>query len=193
MKQSKMRERHVHGTCAKPRRVEPLPHARWAADRVAVAGDRKRRTQGVVLVALDLNPSSSTALDWVLGLANRLSASTVLLHVVEPAYGRWFVDSSRRESYAANANHAALQKLKAMIPPQPDGWPPVTCIVRNGLPEYEILRAAEILRADLIVLGSRPRNPLHQLIFGSTAHDLIDCAPCPVLVLSHGAGAPRWQ
>jgi len=70
-----------------------------------------------------------------------------------------------------------------MVPSPGDMRPPTACIVRNGLPEYEILRAAESLGAHLIVLGRRPRSAVHRWIFGSITHSVIDCASCPVLVV----------
>lgn len=192
MKQTGIRRRHFRATYARPPRLDVLAPARSAAD--PVAGEKDRQLRGIILVGVDFGESLSKAMDWVLGLAKYLSTSIVLLHVVEPLYGRWLVDSSERRSIEADANGEALHKLEAMVPPQTNGQPAITCIVRNGLPEYELLRAAEDMGADLILLGRRPKSPLHFLVFGSTTHDIIDCAPCPVLIVNDIAcptGAPH--
>jgi nucleotide-binding universal stress UspA family protein len=41
---------------------------------------------------------------------------------------------------------------------------------------------ARLLNADLLVVGSRRRGPYATLLFGSVSADLVDMAPCPVLI-----------
>lgn len=52
-----------------------------------------------------------------------------------------------------------------------------------GSPSREIVAAAREIDADLIVLGHRNRAPLSQAILGSVAQEVVDTAPCSVLVV----------
>src|SRR6185437_6217100 len=63
-------------------------------------------------------------------------------------------------------------------------------LVRRGQPALEILRAAETLRADLLILTAHRRSVLGRLILGSTVSRVERHAPCPVLVVrcDHDAG-----
>jgi len=44
----------------------------------------------------------------------------------------------------------------------------------------EILAAANEIDADQIVIGGRRRTPTSKVVFGSTAQQILLCAPCPV-------------
>lgn len=57
----------------------------------------------------------------------------------------------------------------------------------QGRPASEIVDEARRVGADLIVVGSRGRGAIASTILGSVAAEVIDHAPCPVLV----ARAPR--
>ena len=57
--------------------------------------------------------------------------------------------------------------------------------IANGKAYSEILCAAERQRADLIVVGVHGRNPLDVFFFGSTTHQVVRRAQCPVLTLRH--------
>jgi monovalent cation/proton antiporter MnhG/PhaG subunit len=60
-------------------------------------------------------------------------------------------------------------------------------VVRGGDPVTAILNEAEVVAADLVVLGSRDLGRLESMVAGSVALGVLDGAACPVLV----ARAPR--
>jgi len=59
----------------------------------------------------------------------------------------------------------------------------IECLVRDGVPEYEILRLAEALGAELIVLGRTQRNLLNRLLLGSVSREVLACSRRPVMVV----------
>lgn len=54
--------------------------------------------------------------------------------------------------------------------------------VLRGRPASAIVDEAEAMQADLIVLGSRGHGSIATMVLGSTASEIVDHAPCPVLV-----------
>lgn len=54
----------------------------------------------------------------------------------------------------------------------------------TGIPEAEIVREARDWRADLVVLGRRPRGGIAHLLYGQTAEGVVRDAPCSVLVIA---------
>ena len=54
-----------------------------------------------------------------------------------------------------------------------------------GKPADTILRIAEDLRVDLLVLGTHPHSALRRRVLGATADKVIDHAHCSVLVVRH--------
>jgi len=134
-------------------------------------------------VPVDFTESSNKALDYALLLADCLRASIVLLHVVERKYAEGFLDTPAKRSVRAEADCWAREKLDAVTESKSDRLVPIRHVVRHGVPEYEILRLAESMDVNLIVLGRPPRNPLSRLVFGSVTRDVVDVAPCPVVVV----------
>jgi hypothetical protein len=59
----------------------------------------------------------------------------------------------------------------------------VEACLREGDPAEEVLRAADDVGCDLIVLGSHGRSGLGRLLCGSVAEAVMRRAPCPVLVV----------
>lgn len=60
--------------------------------------------------------------------------------------------------------------------------PQVDTLVRSGSPADEIIRAADDLGADLIVVGGRGKGTVGAILMGSVAYRVLAHAPCPVLV-----------
>jgi nucleotide-binding universal stress UspA family protein len=52
-----------------------------------------------------------------------------------------------------------------------------------GRPASVIVERARELRADVVVVGSRGRGPFASLLLGSVSAEVVDHAPCPVLVV----------
>jgi nucleotide-binding universal stress UspA family protein len=55
----------------------------------------------------------------------------------------------------------------------------------RGDPASEILRLAEKIKPDLIVMGTHGRGPIAHMLLGSVAEKTIRKAPCPVLTVRH--------
>jgi len=58
----------------------------------------------------------------------------------------------------------------------------VETVAVSGRPASAIVTLAEHTRADLVILGSRGRGPVASMLLGSVAAEVVDHAPCPVLV-----------
>ena len=58
----------------------------------------------------------------------------------------------------------------------------VDTMVRGGTPADQIVRVADELEADLIVIGGRGKGAMEAIVLGSVAYRVLHHAPCPVLV-----------
>ncbi|HEY2942017.1 MAG TPA: universal stress protein [Vicinamibacteria bacterium] len=64
--------------------------------------------------------------------------------------------------------------------------------VREGKPAGEIVRAAQDLGVDLIVMGTHGRSGFQRWVLGSVTEKVLRQAPCPVLTVSaRGGEGPR--
>ena len=81
---------------------------------------------------------------------------------------------------ASGDERSTLDRLEALL--QEHGLDGARPLVAHGDPATNILRHAERVGADLIVIPSR-KGPLQRLLVGSVAEAVVRGAPCAVLVL----------
>jgi len=63
-------------------------------------------------------------------------------------------------------------------------------VIRRGIPHREIAGLARELGVDLIAIGRVGRHGAQRVHIGSVAERVIECAPCPVLVVMHNPTKP---
>lgn len=142
-----------------------------------------------ILVAVDFLSASLKAVEHAFALATRLHASILLLHVVDPTYTGGFVKLVTKQKVRLEARRRALEKINTLANSHTAEGVTVTRVVRDGLPELEILRLAEKMGVNMIVLGRRSKTPLSRWILGSVSDDIVDLAPCPVVLVNSSAAA----
>ncbi|WP_114561168.1 universal stress protein [Desertihabitans aurantiacus] len=144
-----------------------------------------------VLVATDGSRESLTAARELQRLADpaRIDAVTVVA-VVSPLAAVPFANDLGRPRDPARSSLEGLsfrqeaEDAVAVVAEQLARWgPPVRRQVRSGSAAAEIVRAAEELPADLVVLASGGRGLSETVLLGSTAARVQHSAPCAVLVV----------
>lgn len=143
----------------------------------------------IILVAVDFTPASFTAASQALIWAKQLQASVLLLHVLNPMFSGRFVNLVTKQKVWAEARRRALARLNSLADFHANEGVVITCAVQDGLPEIEILRQAERMSVDMIVLGRRPRHPLGRWFLGSVSADIVDLAQCPVVLVNQSASS----
>lgn len=137
-----------------------------------------------VLCAIDLRPSSLAGMRYGLSLAQEAKARVELLTVLEgPGAGvlRDLVQAVLPED--DRGREAALEELRERVPQDAREWCDVQENVIMGSPAEVLLRRAEELDADLIVMGTGDRLHLHGAWLGSTTGRILRQARCPVLIV----------
>ncbi len=174
-------------TVSSDRTIHPDWNARRGCRPNKVAKPRRRRfldsRQRTILVPMDFTEASDRALDYALSMADCLRASVAVLHVVERMYAEGFLDTPAKSTLRTEAHDEAKKRLDAVVERKPDCLAPIKRIVSRGIPQHEILRFAEFMGVDLIILGRRRRTLLSRWLWGSVSNDIVDMAPCPVLVV----------
>lgn len=170
---------------------------------VKVAGDKeelakaakmavKKSHDKVILVPVDFSAHSEAALTFAAQLAESLSASLIVLHVVHdpgempgyysrlvkkkrveliPEIAKEVFDDFMKQAIGKNRNHKAIRKAQKLM---------VT-----GLPVTRILQVAEKVGPMMLVMGSQGRTGLKHLFLGSKAEQVIQLCPLPVTIVKH--------
>lgn len=118
-----------------------------------------------ILAGTDFSTLGENAVRTAAWLAERGEGSLALVCVADP--------SEARPSMAE-----LLNRLRPDLP-ETRGF------VRPGKPWREIVRLAEELDVDAIVLGSTGLSTIQRLLLGSTAEGVVRHASCPVLIVRH--------
>jgi nucleotide-binding universal stress UspA family protein len=79
------------------------------------------------------------------------------------------------------------QMLRAAAAPLRIGHRQIDTRVIRGRPASALVDEAHALQPDLIVIGNRGHGPFATVLLGSVSTEVVDHAPCPVLVARHSA------
>jgi universal stress protein A len=138
-----------------------------------------------ILVPTDFSACSKKALQYAVPFAKQFNATLILLNVVPrhsamdgetfPVDCQIKLETGLRENAARKLEELAsefnLHKVSVQIE---------TCLGATGV---EIAAEAKKLDADLIVISTHGRTGRAHALAGSVAENLVQLAPCPVLVV----------
>jgi len=161
-----------------------------------------------ILYATDLSENAQYAFSYAISLAGQYGAKITYLHVIPEAPA--IVDSTRAIGYIGEKKWQELEEghiqdaKDALIGKRKDhhlvreildhfsenartdlGDVSISeeVVVEKGNPVEVILSVAEEKNCDLIVMGTRGRSTLADVVMGSTAKRVIRRSPKPVLVV----------
>ena len=147
-----------------------------------------------VVIGIDHSPHSDAALAWVkraswpvesrFWLVSAVPVSTAS-YAYADAGGFSSIDTLQQEQMTAHREltQNAERELRAA------GFS-VDSRVELGDPRDLIVRAAESVGADLVVVGSHGRTGLPRLLMGSVASYVVSHAPCDVMVIKRTKRGP---
>jgi nucleotide-binding universal stress UspA family protein len=143
-----------------------------------------------ILVPVDFSECSEHALDYAVALAAKLDAKVHLLNAIGiPAFGVPELGVALTASVIddlVKGNQSALDKL---ADPRRKLASIGEVMLRTGDARDVILKAAEEVHADLIVMGTHGRRGVSRALLGSVAENVVRTAPCPVLAIRGPKGA----
>lgn len=142
-----------------------------------------------VLAAVDLSDDSVRVIEVAADWARRIGAPLDVLYAWEIA--------GLSDSYSAIAGlpgrdvdrtaiHDARARISALVERVLGKGHGARLHVRAGLAVYEILGAIDRDQYGLVVMGSHGRRGLSKMFLGNTAEQVVERAPCSVLVLRIG-------
>jgi nucleotide-binding universal stress UspA family protein len=165
---------------------------------LAVGGTQSAATAGPlfrrILCAADLTPSSHATLDMALSLAQENLARVLLLHSVEALLGEAGPELYRPVPEVARLRNDLVEQARERLHQAgraAHNFCEVTERVETGKAWRTILRVAEETYADLIVMGAHAEGGLGRLLLGSTAHQVLRQARCPVLIVREVPARPE--
>ncbi|WP_297328793.1 universal stress protein [uncultured Bacteroides sp.] len=182
-----------------------LPHAlkitessAWLSEEVVGEKSPKiETTSNKVLIPVDFSNYSLKACEFGFNFAQNIGAEVILLHVyftpiyaTSLPYGDVFNYQLSDEENVKNILqkvHADLNTLSDKVKEKVaiGEFPKVkyTCVLREGIPEEEVLRYTKEIRPRIIIMGTRGKNQKDIDLIGSVTAEVIERSRVPVLAI----------
>ena len=141
-----------------------------------------------ILLALDGSSSSDAACQLVGSMAWPSGSIIQVVAVAEPAaelLAPLVISAPTIGSYDKQTADELEEILDTAVTALERPELGVERAVLHGRPATLIVERAAEFRAELVVIGSRGRGPLTSMLLGSVSAEVVDHAPCPVLVVRH--------
>jgi nucleotide-binding universal stress UspA family protein len=137
-----------------------------------------------ILWGSDGSAFAESALPLAKGIAQSSGARLLVVHVDEMAVGLAGAIAVGAVGYPDyNAVSAALQRIAEDLNQEGIDAQFVSVKLTVGGVAGVLADSARDADADLIVVGTRGRNPIVGLLVGGVTHRLLEIAPCPVLAV----------
>ena len=157
-----------------PIAIAPRGYSSHAAERLRV-----------VAVGFDGSPDSAAAVTTAATTAQRAGATLRIVAIVEPI-GKKLLGAAAslledvmhvERDWLTDRLGAVRSELPSDLEPEID--------IHDGDPAHELIKAGST--ADLLVLGSRDYGPVLRVMVGGASAEVVQKAPCPVLVVPRAA------
>ena len=137
-----------------------------------------------ILVPLDLSDRGESAIRMALDLADPKQGVIRLLHVIETIQGAETVKDGELDAFYAELDTKARTKLGQWVEALGESGPRLEILVTYGHRAREIVRQAEELGSDLVVLSSHRIDREHPAGgIGTISHQAALVCNCPVLLI----------
>jgi nucleotide-binding universal stress UspA family protein len=144
-----------------------------------------------ILCPVDFSECSLSALGYAISLAQEADGQLTVAYVVAndltPLPGQSPDDTLDHSVSVAEffikREENVRRLLKEAVPEAVATYCSVETLIKHGKPATEIVRLAAERESDLIVIGVRGRGAADLTVFGSTTHQVVRQAACPVLTI----------
>lgn len=135
----------------------------------------------IILIPVDFSEQSLIAIDQSHNLAKSLNASITLLYVIEDGHGLFKFFSSQQNDEIKKSMESKLKKLASEYEEKYDII--MSTMVARGTVYEKVAEIAEILNANLIIMGTNGSGSIKKRFIGSNALRIVREAKCPVITI----------
>ena len=138
-----------------------------------------------LLVALDLSEPTQLIVEKAEELAKEMSAQVWVVHNAEPAPDvlEFRADPQAARDTLAEKFHREHRQIQEIAERLRKQGLDATALLVHGPTVEIILKEAEDLDVDMIIVGSHGRGAVYQLLVGSVSEGILRQSRCPVLVV----------
>jgi len=140
-----------------------------------------------ILVACDLSNYSIQAVEYAADMAKSVDAEMVIVNVINQRDLEMIEKVSRHtdkitvDNYIRETREYRSEEIAKVLVASNRDPALYRTVFRTGVPFREILAAIKEEKADLLVMGTKGRTNLEDVLFGTTAQKMFRRCPIPLL------------
>ena len=140
-----------------------------------------------ILVACDLSNYSIQAVEYAADMAESVNAELVIVNVINQR-DLYMIEKIKKHTdkitvskYVSETREYRSEEIAKVLAASKRDPALYGTVFRTGVPFREILAAIEDEKADLLVMGTKGRTDLEDVLFGTTAQKMFRRCPIPLL------------
>lgn len=141
-----------------------------------------------ILFCGDFSESSDRAFRYAINLAKTYHAKLFILHVIRALVNQeqlfLYLSPTQLKELEASQKENINQEISIHYLQKMDEFLDYEILLRWGVDFREIILAAEKESVDIIVMGTRGRKSITDILLGSTSENVVKSSPCPILIVS---------
>lgn len=145
-----------------------------------------------IMAAVDLSDYSATIVRYSVWMAKKMNAELILVNVINQrdldmvARTMAGYEAFSFPNYLTDQLQDRKTKMKGLFDAVSKGFSDCRYLVQSGIPYRELLAAIDSEQPLLMVVGTKGRSNLADVVVGSTARKMVRRSPVPLLSIPAG-------